>query len=312
MITRSANRSLLVVGSVALDDIDGPHGLHRDILGGSASFFATAASYFTERVALVAVIGDDFPGAHVDFLASRGIDLSGLQRRPGDSFHWFGRYSDDLAHRDTLDTRLGVFADFTPTLTDAHRAAELLFLGNIHPALQGAVADQVCEPMLVAADTMNLWIDGFAEPLRTTLAKVHLLIINDEEARMLAREHNLASAARVIRAMGPRAVVIKRGDAGAYLFDDDGMFAVPGLPLEDVHDPTGAGDTFAGGFMGYLAYRGECSREAVRNAMVCGSVMASFCVQQFSLDALRDLSVERIQERYDAFGALMRCESVTL
>jgi len=312
MIKRSANRSLLVVGSVALDDIDGPYGLHKDILGGSASFFSTAASYFTNTVSLVAVIGDDFPEEHVEFLASRGVDMKGLQRETGESFHWYGKYSDDLAHRETLDTRLGVFADFKPTLDEHHRTADLLFLGNIHPALQSSVAEQVQSPSLIAADTMNLWIDNFNSDLRETLKKVHLLVINDEEARLLAREHNLAMAAKAIRAMGPQSVVIKRGDAGAYLFHDEGTFAVPGLPLEEVKDPTGAGDSFAGGFMGYLSYTGSLSTEAIRGAMVCGSVMASYSVEQFSLDGLRNLTTEMIQERYDAFEALMRCDHISL
>jgi len=312
MITRSANRSLLVVGSVALDDIDGPYGPQKDILGGSASFFSTAASYFTSNVSLIAVIGDDFPEEHVEFLESRGVNMQGLQRERGESFHWYGKYSDDLCHRDTLDTRLGVFADFKPTLDDSHRTADLLFLGNIHPALQSSVAEQVQSPALIAADTMNLWINEFNSDLRKTLEKVQLLVINDEEARLLAREHNLARAAADILAMGPHSVVIKRGDAGAYLFHAEGTFAVPALPLEEVKDPTGAGDSFAGGFMGYLAYAGNLSTESIRGAMICGSVMASYCVEQFSLDGLRNLTTEMIQERYDAFQGLMRCNHIKL
>ncbi|RMH37896.1 MAG: sugar kinase [Deltaproteobacteria bacterium] len=309
---RSQNRSVLAVGSVALDDIDGPFGLQRDILGGSASFFATAASYFTDRVALVAVIGDDFPEEHVEFLASRGIDLTGLQREGGDSFHWYGKYSDDLTSRTTLDTKLGVFADFRPRLADVHRDAEFLFLGNIEPSLQASVAEQVAAPRLIAADTMNLWIEHHADALRRTLGKVDVLLINDEEARQLSGAHNLALAANAIRAMGPRAVVIKRGDAGAYLFHEDGTFAVPALPIEEVRDPTGAGDSFAGGFMGYLAYAGATDDDAVRGAMIAGSVMASYCVEQFSLDGLRNLTAEMIEERFAAFQALMRCDHIRL
>ncbi len=312
MTERGANQSVLVVGSVALDDIDGPFGLHKDILGGSASFFATAASYFTNNVQLIAVIGDDFPEEHVEFLASRGIDLTGLQRETGESFHWYGKYADDLNHRDTLDTRLGVFADFKPVLSAAHRNVDLLFLGNIEPSLQTSVAEQVGNPGLIAADTMNLWINDYAEVLRTTLTKVHLLVINDEEARLLAREHNLAIAANKIREMGPNAVVIKRGDAGAYLFHDDGIFAVPALPIEDVKDPTGAGDAFAGGFMGHLAYCATIDTDAIRGAMISGSVMASYCVEQFSLDGLRNLTSDMIRDRFRAFQALMRCEHIEL
>lgn len=307
-----ANQSLLVVGSVALDDIDGPFGLHKDILGGSASFFATAASYFTSNVQLIAVIGDEFPEEHVEFLSSRGIDMAGLQREKGESFHWYGKYADDLNHRETLDTRLGVFADFRPVLSDEHRNVDLLFLGNIEPSLQTSVAEQVSGPGLIGADTMNLWIDDYADALRTTLTKVGLLVINDEEARLLAREHNLAIAANKIREMGPYSVVIKRGDAGAYLFHEEGTFAVPALPIEEVKDPTGAGDAFAGGFMGYLAYRGTIDAGAIRGAMISGSVMASYCVEQFSLDGLRNLTTDMIRERFRAFQGLMRCEDIVL
>lgn len=312
MHNRSAHRPLLIVGSVALDDIDGPYGLQKDILGGSASFFATAASYFTKEVAVIAVIGDDFPQEHVDFLASRGVDLSGLQRVPGESFHWHGVYSDDLTKRETISTKLGVFADFKPTLGAAHRDAELLFLGNIEPSLQLSVAEQASAPKLIAADTMNLWINEFSDALARTLRAVHLLIINDEEARLLAREHNLAIAAHKIRAMGPKSVVIKRGDAGAYFFHEDGCFAVPAVPLEEVKDPTGAGDSFAGGFMGYLSYAGSLQPSAIRNAMIAGSVMASFCVEQFSLAGLTNLTTEMIQDRFDAFYQLSQYERIQL
>ncbi len=312
MIGRSANRSLLIVGSVALDDVDGPFGLQQDVLGGSASFFATAASYFTNQVQLVAVIGDDFPQRHVDYLASRNIDVSGLERVPGESFHWYGKYSDDLTSRETLDTRLVVFADFKPKLSERHRDVDLLFLGNIHPALQLEVAEQVRAPGLVAADTMNLWINEFRPSLDKTLKAVTLLVINDEEARLLSGEHNLAKAAKAILSMGPSSVVIKRGDAGAYLFHEHGTFAVPALPLEEVKDPTGAGDVFAGGFMGYLAYCGSTDPVAIRSAMITGSVMASYLVEQFSLDGLRNLTPEEIQKRFTAIHRLSQFEHLTL
>jgi sugar/nucleoside kinase (ribokinase family) len=312
MLDRGANRSLLVVGSVALDDVDGPSGMHPDLLGGSASFISTAASYFSRKVAVVAVVGDDFPRQHIDFLAGRGVDVRGLERQSGATFHWSGRYSADLSSRQTLDTRLGVFADFRPRLDERHRDCELLFLGNIDPALQLDVLEQVKKPALVAADTMNFWIGGNRPALLRTLAKVHTLVLNDEEARQLAEEHNLVRAAAAIRRMGPSSVVIKRGDAGALLFHESGAFFAPALPLEDVRDPTGAGDSFAGGFMGYLAYAGSIGADAVRAAMIYGSVMASFAVEAFSLDGLRDLTPELIQRRYDAFYALSQYERIAL
>ncbi len=312
MFRRSANRSLLVVGSVALDDIDGPYGLQKDLLGGSASFFSTAASFFTDNVSVIAVVGEDFPEEHLEFLRARGVNVSGVKRVAGETFHWVGKYADDLATRETLDTRLGVFADFQPKLEGAHCDAELVCLGNIHPALQLDVLGQAAKPALVAADTMNFWIDGNRPELVRTLERVHTLIINDEEARQLSGTHNLVNAANKIRAMGPRSVVIKRGDAGALLFAEGHPFFAPALPLEDVRDPTGAGDTFAGGFMGYLAYAGDLSPSTIRNAMIAGSVMASFCVEQFSLDGLRGLTPELIQERFNAFAQLSQYDGVTL
>jgi sugar/nucleoside kinase (ribokinase family) len=308
----SADRSLLVVGSVAVDDVDGPFGWQRDLLGGSASFISVAASYFTRRTSLVAVVGDDFEEDHLDFFRSRGIETSGVERQTGKTFRWVGRYSNDLASRETLDTQLGVFAEFRPRLSEAHRAAELVFLGNIHPALQLEVVEQAKRPILIAADTMNFWISGHRASLVTTLGRVHTLVINDEEARQLAGEHNLVRAAAGIRRMGPSSVVIKRGDSGALLFHDEGAFAAPALPLEDVRDPTGAGDTFAGGFMGYLAYAGRFDPATVRAAMIYGSVMASFAVEQFSLDGLRNLTPALIQARFDAFHDLSRFDRIVM
>jgi sugar/nucleoside kinase (ribokinase family) len=308
----SANRSLLVVGSVAVDDIDGPFGMQRDLLGGSASFISVAASYFTDRVSLVAVVGDDFDEEHLAYFRTRGIDTGGVERAPGRTFRWVGRYSSDLTHRDTLDTQLGVFADFRPHLGDAHRQPDLVFLGNIDPVLQLEVVEQVKKPILIAADTMNFWISGHRASLVATLGRVHTLLINDEEARQLAGEHNLVRAAAGVRRMGPHSVVIKRGDSGALLFHEDGAFAAPALPLEDVRDPTGAGDSFAGGFMGYLAYAGRFDPATVRAAMIYGSVMASFSVEQFSLDGLRNLTPAMIQERFDAFHDLSRFDRIVL
>jgi sugar/nucleoside kinase (ribokinase family) len=305
--------NLLIVGSVALDDLDGPFGRHPDVLGGSASFFAVAASYYAPgKVSLVAVVGDDFPDEHVAFLRDRKIDLTGLERTKGKTFRWAGRYAPDLQTRTTLDTQLGVFADFRPRLSDAHRGAELLFLGNIHPALQTDVLEQVRRPRLVAADTMNFWITGEPEALKKTLARVDVLVVNDEEARQLSGEHNLVKAAAAIRRMGPRGVVVKRGDSGALLFHEHGVFAAPAFPLEDVRDPTGAGDTFAGGFMGYLARAGDVEPETIKRAMIHGSVMASFCVEDFSLDRLRSLTLEEVARRYRAFHELTHFEHIDL
>jgi sugar/nucleoside kinase (ribokinase family) len=306
-IHQSSNRSLLVVGSVAFDDIDGPFGHYPRILGGSASFFSTAASYFTSACSVVAVVGEDFPQEHLDFFESRGIDISGIEKAKGKTFFWKGKYSDDLNSRESLDTQLGVFGDFNPKLDATQRKCDLLFLGNIHPALQMSVLEQVDKPILVAADTMNFWIGGEREALGRTLEKVSTLVINDEEARELADEFNLVKAAEKIRGMGPSTVVIKRGDAGAMLFYEGGNFFAPALPLLEPKDPTGAGDSFAGGFMGYLAsFRGEIGPEAIRTAMIYGSVMASFSVEQFSLDGLRGLNAKVISERFDMFRELSR------
>jgi sugar/nucleoside kinase (ribokinase family) len=312
MHVRSAHRSLLVVGSVALDDIDGPFGLHRDLLGGSASFIARAAAYFTRHVSVVGVIGDDFPQHHIDDLVARGVDVSGIERTAGETFHWVGRYAPDLTTRETLETRLGVFATFQPKLHESHRDAQLVLLGNIDPALQLDVLRQVHAPALVAADTMNLWIGIKRDDLLATLARVHTLMINDEEARQLAEEHNLRRAAGKILQMGPTSLIIKRGDAGALLFHGGGVFAAPAMPLADVKDPTGAGDSFAGGLLGYLAYAGDLSPSTIRTAMIMGSVMGSFAVEQFSVDGLRDLTTARIQQRFDELAELAHFERVRL
>jgi sugar/nucleoside kinase (ribokinase family) len=312
MHKRSAHRSLLVIGSVALDDVDGPFGMHRDLLGGSASFIARAASYYTRNVAVVAVVGDDFPQRHLDELAGLGVDVTGVEKRMGETFHWTGRYAPDLATRETLETRLGVFADFAPRVSEQHRDAELVLLGNIDPALQLDVLRQIRSPTLVALDTMNLWINIKRDDLLRTLAHVHTLMINDEEARLLAGEHNLRRAAGAILKYGPSSLIIKRGDAGALLFHGGGVFAAPAMPLADVKDPTGAGDSFAGGLMGYLAYAGDLSPSTIRTAMIMGSVMGSFAVEKFSVDGLRDLTTARIQQRFDEFAELAHFERAHL
>jgi sugar/nucleoside kinase (ribokinase family) len=312
MHTRSAHRSLLVVGSVALDDVDGPFGMHRDLLGGSASFIARAASYFTKNVSVVAVVGNDFPAHHIDGLTERGVDTSGIERKAGETFHWVGKYSDNLASRETLETRLGVFAEFQPKLAPHHRQADMVLLGNIDPALQLDVVKQVEQPKLIACDTMNLWIGIKREELLAVLARVDTLMVNDEEARQLAEEHNLRRAAAKILKMGPSSVIIKRGDAGALLFHGGGVFAAPAAPLADVVDPTGAGDSFAGGFLGYLAYAGNFEPETIRTAMIMGSVLGSFAVEKFSVEGLQDLSAQRLQQRFDELAELVRFDTVRL
>lgn len=295
---------LLVVGSVALDSVEAPAGKRDEILGGSASFFSVAASYFA-RPSLVAVVGEDFPEPHIDLLRQRGVDLAGLERVPGRSFRWAGRYSNDLNQRTTLDTQLNVFADFQPKLAAAQRDARYLFLANIHPSLQLDVLKQVERPRLVAMDTMNLWIQTTPAELRDVLAKVDLLVINDEEARQLAGVHNITKAAKDIRARGPKRLIIKRGEHGALLFDEHGTFFVPAYPLEDVVDPTGAGDTFAGGLLGYLARHGELTPSSLRRAMFFGSAVASFCVEGIGPRRLLDARKADLGHRIDGFARMV-------
>jgi sugar/nucleoside kinase (ribokinase family) len=285
--------ALLVVGSVALDSLETPFGVREDVLGGSATYFSTAASFFAP-VRVVAVVGEDFPEAHVEFLRGRGVDLAGLERRPGRTFRWSGRYEFDLNQAHTLDTQLNVFADFRPELPEGFRDSSHVFLGNIDPGLQLRVLDQVRAPRIVAADTMNFWIASRRAALLEVLRRVDLLFVNDAEARQLAGEHNI----------GPGAVVVKRGEYGALLFAGSDVFASSAYPLAELFDPTGAGDSFAGGFMGYLACSGSLDASAMRRAMVVGSVLASFAVERFGLDRLRDLGPGEIQARYAEFRRL--------
>ncbi|MGE4344469.1 MAG: PfkB family carbohydrate kinase [Geoalkalibacter sp.] len=302
--------SILVVGSVAFDSVQTPFGQVEDVLGGSATYFSTAASFFT-GVDLVAVVGEDFPEEHVDFLQSRQINLAGLQRAPGATFRWKGRYEYDLNEAHTLDTRLNVFESFKPELPSGFEDAEFVFLANIDPELQLQVLKQVKIPRLVASDTMNFWIEGKRGALIETLAHVDLLVINDAETRQLAGEPNLVKAARIIRDMGPATLVVKRGEYGVIMFRDDSVFAAPAYPLESVFDPTGAGDTFAGGFMGYLAATNDLSEANLRQAIVFGSVMASFTVEKFSLDRLRTLEYEEIRSRFRLFKQLTHFEDLS-
>jgi sugar/nucleoside kinase (ribokinase family) len=295
--------SLLVVGSIALDSVETPFGRREDVLGGSATYFSVAASFFGP-VRLVATVGEDFPDEHVRFLAERGVDLGGLERRPGRTFRWKGRYEFDLNTAHTLETQLNVFGDFRPELPAAYRDSRYVFLGNIDPDLQRRVLDQVKAPRFVACDTMNFWIGSKRESLLETLRRVDMLFVNDAEARQLAGEHNVVRAARRILGFGPRAVVIKRGEYGALFFGGDHVFAASAYPLASLFDPTGAGDSFAGGFMGYLARSGREEPEVLRRAIVMGSVLASFAVEQFSLDRLASLGHDEIRTRYGEFKQL--------
>ena len=297
--------SLLVVGSVALDSVETPFGVANDVLGGSANFFSAAASMFC-NVQMVGVVGSDYPIADLDFLAKRGVDLSGVEQVEGESFRWAGVYSFDLNTRETKETRLGVFADFKPSIPESFRDAEWVFLGNIHPDLQHDVLDQVRKPKFVAMDTMNFWINNpeTRESLVRLLGRVDCLLVNDTEARELTGDHNLLRAARWIHEHGPSLVVVKKGEHGATMYCKDMIFFAPGYPLEEVFDPTGAGDAFAGGFMGYLARCGETRSEDLRRAMIHGSALGSFAVEKFSIDRLRDLTSGEVSERVRAFRDL--------
>jgi sugar/nucleoside kinase (ribokinase family) len=304
----SSSNPLLVVGSVALDTVETSQGKRDEILGGAASFSCYAASFFTPT-RLVGVVGTDFPTAHEDFLRGHGIDLGGLERVPGRTFRWAGRYAADFNTRTTLDTQLNVFEAFKPKLPAAWSETPFVFLANIDPVLQLEVLTQVKQPRFSACDTMNFWISGQRADLVRVLERVDMILLNDEEARQLSGHASLPAAARAISALGPKAVVIKRGDAGALLFQGDDVFAAPAFPLDNVVDPTGAGDSFAGGFMGYLARTGDTSPTGVRSALVAGTVLASFCVEDFSLDRFRTLDASAIRARIAAFASLVRFEA---
>jgi sugar/nucleoside kinase (ribokinase family) len=301
--------SILVVGSVAYDTVETPFGRAEKVLGGSASFFSVAASFFAP-VNLVAVVGDDFSEKAMAAFQGRPIDLEGLERTAGKTFHWQGKYSYDLNARETVCTDLNVFEFFKPRIPDRYRRSEHVFLGNIDPVLQRQVLDQVERPQLVVCDTMNFWISGKPEEVRRTLAGVDILLVNDAEARQLSGEWNVVKAARAIRAMGPRTLVIKKGEHGVLMFSEEGSFAAPAYPLEEVFDPTGAGDTFAGGFLGALAGSAKLDEAALRRAVIMGSTLASFCVEAFSLDRLLTLSRPEIDARYRLFKRLTHFEEV--
>ncbi|MCC7437848.1 MAG: sugar kinase [Armatimonadetes bacterium] len=297
--------NLCVIGTLAYDSIETPFGRADDALGGSATYIATSASYFTQPIGVVGIVGDDFSDEALQFLRSRGVDTSGVViKEGGKTFRWSGRYHYDLNQRDTLDTQLNVLLDFDPVIPEALRDAEFVCLGNFDPVLQSKVLDQMRAPKFVVCDTMNFWIEGALEEVKKLLARVDCLIINDSEARLLSHHPNLIRSARIIMEMGPRVLIIKKGEHGALLFIENEMFSAPAYPLEELYDPTGAGDTFAGGFIGYLARTGTVTETTLRRAVIYGSAMASFCVQQFSLDAMKNLSAEEIQQRAAAFRTI--------
>ena len=301
--------SLLVVGSVAFDAVETPFGKREKMLGGSATHFGLSASFFTD-VRVVGVVGDDFGEEEMAVFRDRDINTDDLERVGGKTFFWSGRYDFDLNTAHTLDTQLNVFADFEPKLSEASRGARMVFLGNIQPALQREVREQVSGAELVALDTMNYWITSVPEQVEAAIRVVDVVIINDAEARMLSGEPNLIKAARKILSWGPRALVIKRGEYGAAMFTKDSYFAIPAYPLESVFDPTGAGDTFAGGFMGYLSSREKVDDDTLRRAIIFGSVMASFNVEEFGTDRVRRLTHEEINQRFRDFKRMTHFEEI--
>lgn len=296
--------SLLVVGSVAFDAIETPFGRVERTVGGAATYFSLAASFFT-RVNLVGVVGDDFTVKHEEVFRGRSVDLAGLERAQGKTFFWSGKYHENLNDRTTLATDLNVFAEFRPKLPQSFRKSDHIFLANIDPTLQRSVLDQVTgKPKLVALDTMNYWIEGTPDELQKTLKQTQVLMINDSETRQLSNEHNLLRAAKAIFKMGPKTLVIKRGEHGAMMVHGDSVFCVPAYPLDEIHDPTGAGDSFAGGFMGYLASAGKINANSLRLAMVYGSVLGSFAVENFGLERLLKLKRREITNRVRHFHKL--------
>ena len=300
---------MLVIGSAALDTIETPFGRRDEIIGGSATYASAAASYFT-RAHIMACVGDDFPEHGLEFYRNLNVDTSGLERVAGRTFRWSGRYDKELANRTTLLTELGVFASFAPKLTQAHREIPFLFLGNIDPDLQIQVLDQLTSPKFVALDTMNYWIERKLEALRHVLGRVHAVLLNESEARQISCEGKIVRAARAIRKLGPKVVVIKCGEFGAALFSEDSLFHVPAYPTADVMDTTGAGDTFAGAFVGYLAQMGEVTDAYLRQAAVMGSVLASFCVERFGPEGIASRSRTELRARAGDFRRLLHFDDI--
>ena len=297
---------LLVVGSLGLDTVSTPFDKVEDALGGSATYISLSASYFGGPVELVGVVGNDFPKKYINTLFEHNVDLEGLQIVEGKTFRWSGKYHYDLNVRDTLLTELNVFEKFDPVIPDKFRKSKYICLGNIDPELQSKVLDQMEDPQFIVCDTMNFWIEGKKDELLKLLPRVDVLIINDSEARLLAHEPNLIRAARKIRELGPEILIIKKGEHGALLFTEDIIFSAPAYPMETIFDPTGAGDSFAGGFTGYLYKTRDLSSESLKRAVIYGSTMASFCVEKFSINGLEELSYLQIQDRYREFLTLSR------
>lgn len=306
--------SLLVVGSVAFDAIETPFGKTDKIIGGAASYISLAASYFTKQSKLVAVVGEDFPNEFIQTLQNKGVDTEGLQIKQGEkSFFWSGKYHTDMNSRDTLVTELNVLGNFDPIIPDSYQDCEYLMLGNLTPAVQQTVMNRLTKrPKLIVMDTMNFWMEIALDDLKKTIAMVDVLTINDEEARQLSGEYSLVKAAAKIQAMGPKYLIIKKGENGALLFHDKEVFFAPALPLEDVFDPTGAGDTFAGGFIGYLAKTNDVSFANMKNAIIYGSAMASFCVEKFGTERIMDLTDEELNNRVSAFSSLVRFDIASM
>ena len=297
--------SLLIVGSLGLDTVETPFDKVDNALGGSATYISLAASYFSSPVNMVGVVGSDFPKKYIDLMEEHGVDLEGLQIvEGGKTFRWGGKYHYDLNVRDTLFTELNVFEKFDPKIPDNYKKARYVCLGNIDPVLQSRVLDQLDKPQFVVCDTMNYWINGMKDELLKLLKRVNVLIINDSEARLLSKEPNLIRAAKMIRQMGPEILIIKKGEHGAMLFTNETIFSAPAYPMESIFDPTGAGDTFAGGFTGYLHKTRDLSPDNMKRAVVYGSSMASFCVEKFSTNGLEDLSYLQIQDRFREFRNL--------
>lgn len=298
--------SLLTVGSVAFDAIETPFGKTDKIIGGAGTYIAIASSYFASEQNIVSVVGEDFPKEMLESLEARGVNLDGLQIKQGEkTFFWSGKYHNDMNSRDTLITELNVLEHFDPIIPASYQGADYVMLGNLSPQVQSTVIERLTErPKLIAMDTMNFWMDIAMDDLKKTLGMIDVLIINDEEARQLSGEYSLVKAARVIRAMGPKYLIIKKGEHGALLFHGDNVFFAPALPLEDVFDPTGAGDTFAGGFMGYIAATDDYSFENMKRAIIAGSALASFCVEKFGTEKLENITKEEIEARIDQFVSL--------
>jgi len=301
--------SILVVGSLGLDTIETPFSKVEEALGGSAVYISLAASYFSQDINLVGVVGEDFPEKYIQLLSGRKIDLEGLQIiKGGKTFRWSGKYLYDMNSRETLLTELNVFKDFNPIIPENYRDSKLIVLGNIDPELQMNVLNQLNNPEFIICDTMNYWIERKNEALRQLLKMVDLLVVSDSEARLLANHPNLIRAAKIILQMGPKKLVIKKGEHGAFLLTNDTIFVAPAFPLEDIIDPTGAGDTFAGGMVGYLSRANTISDEELKKAVIYGSVLASFCVEKFSVDGLIDLDEAKIKNRFNQFRKLIYFE----